>query len=253
MNCLLHRLLNTLVATLLLSLSGLSDGPASAQSGNEVDLELVLAVDASGSVNAREFKLQLDGIAAGLRDPSVLEAIRSGPNGRIAVNLLVWAEARWPKDSTGWFVIADADDAERAAGIIEDHPRRLNGGTGLGDGLASALRSISGNSIASLRQVVDVSGDGRETTPREFSVLIGQARAMAIVRGVTVNGLAILNEDAGLADYYRNRMQVGPGSFTMSARDYNDFAEAMRRKLLREISYQPVAAISPDSRIAQMR
>ncbi len=110
-------------------------------------------------------------------------------------------------------------------------------------GWLPALRSFTGNAITSLRQVVDVSGDGRETTPREFSVLIGQARAMAVARGVTVNGLAILNEDANLANYYRNKVQVGPGSFTMSAGNYDDFAEAMRRKLLREISYQPVARL----------
>jgi hypothetical protein len=235
----------TVAAVLLTALAVLAGRAATGQPALETDLELVLAVDASGSVNTQEFNLQLDGIAAGLRDRSVLEAIRSGPNGRIAINLLVWAEARWPKDMTGWLVIADADDAERAAGIIEDHPRRLNGGTGLGDGLASSLRSITGNSIRSLRQVVDISGDGRETTPREFSVLISQARAMAVARGVTVNGLAILNEDAGLADYYRNQVQVGPGSFTMSAADYDDFAESMRRKLLREISYHPVARSAP--------
>ena len=211
----------------------------SAAADEIVDLELALAVDASGSVDDSEFALQLGGIAAGFRDPLVHKAIRSGPAGRIAVNLVIWAEPQVPKDMSGWHIIASDDEADAFAGMVETFPRRQTGATGIGEGISSALRSFDGNGIAASREVVDVSGDGRETAPREMTVLIGQARGMALARGVVINGLAILNEDPGLAEWYRDHVQTGTGSFVMSASSYDDFAEAMRRKLLKEIEYRP--------------
>jgi len=204
-----------------------------------VDLELVLAVDASGSVDDDEYRLQLQGIASALRDPAVLEAIRSGPLGRIAVNLLIWAEPKVPKDQTGWQVIGSADEAAAFAGQVAGFPRWQIGGTGIGDGVAWALRSLDGNGLEALRKVVDVSGDGEETTPRDFVVTMSEARAMAVARGVTINGLAITNEDRNLQAWYRAHVQVGTGSFVMSVGNYQDFALAMRRKLIREIRWQP--------------
>src|SRR5262245_22572177 len=223
-----------LMATLLLAVLTI---PAAAD--EMVDLELALAVDASGSVDDGEFALQLGGIAAGLRDSQVREAIRSGPLKRIAVNLVIWAEPQVPKDMSGWFVIASDGDAERFAKMAETFPRRVTGATGIGEGIASALRSFDSNGIRAARETVDVSGDGRETTPREPTVLIAQARGMASARGVTVNGLAILNEDPGLAEWYRDFVETGTGSFVMSVARYEDFAEAMRRKLIKEIEYRP--------------
>jgi hypothetical protein len=203
------------------------------------DLELALAVDASASVDDGEFRLQLGGIAAGFRDVEVQAAIASGPAGRIAVNLVVWAEAQYPKDFSGWHVLETAADAEGFAALVEAFPRRLTGGTGLGEGIARAIGSFDRNAVTAPRQVVDVSGDGEETTPREYVVVVEQARAMAHARGVTVNGLAILNEVPDLDRYYRLKIQIGPRSFVMAAADYETFAEAMRRKLLREIEYLP--------------
>lgn len=203
------------------------------------DLKLVLAVDASGSVDTDEYALQLSGIAAGFRDPDVRRAIRSGPAKAIAVNLLIWAEPQVPKDMTGWFVIASDDDAEHFARIVEAFPRTQTGATAIGEGIAAALRSIAASGIAAPREVVDVSGDGRESVAREYTVLVDQARAMALSRGVVINGLAIENEVSDLADYYRLNVQAGPESFVMAAKNYQDFAEAMRRKLLREIEYHP--------------
>ncbi len=204
-----------------------------------VDLELVLAADASGSVDDDEYKLQLEGIARGFRDPAVRKAIRSGPLKSIAVNLLVWAEPQVPKDTTGWFIISNDEDAEKFAARVEAFPRRQTGSTAIGEGIAAALRAIDTNDIRGEREVVDVSGDGRESVAREFTVLVDQARAMALARGVIINGLAIENEVGDLADYYREKVQAGPDSFVMAAKDYEDFAEAMRRKLLREIEYRP--------------
>lgn len=213
-------------------------GPALA--GQSVDLELVLAVDASGSVDEQEFSLQLSGIAAGFRDEKVREAIRAGPEGRIGVNLLVWADHQVPKDTSGWTVIGSDAEAEAFARLVENFPRNQNGATGIGEGIAASLHAIDESGLDARRKVIDVSGDGRETPAREYVVLLPQARAMANARGVTINGLAITNEDPGLLSYYRNAVQMGPGSFAIEAPDYQAFAEAMRRKLLREIQYRPV-------------
>jgi hypothetical protein len=225
-----------LLAFLLLAMSQPVTGTASAKT---VDIELVLAVDASGSVDDREYTLQLEGIAQGFRDATVRRAIRSGPTKSIAVNLLVWAEPQIPKDMTGWFVITSDAEAEHFAATVATFPRRQSGSTAIGEGIAAALRAIDGNDIEAARAVVDVSGDGRESVAREFTVLVGQARAMALSRGIVINGLAIQNEVSDLADYYRRNVQAGPDSFVMTAKDYEDFAEAMRLKLLREIEYRP--------------
>ncbi len=229
------------LTAVLIALTGAATQPASAS--EEVDLELVLAVDASGSVDNAEYRLQLTGIAAALRDPAVLRAITAGPHKRIALNVLIWAEARRPKDETGWFILADETAVDRVAGIIAAMPRNQVGGTGIGDGVAHAIRSIDENTIRSDRRIVDVSGDGRETPPRQYSTILSEARSMAIARNVTLNGLAILNEDKQLDDYYRARLAVGDGSFVEVAADYDDFARAMRRKLLREIDPDPIVGL----------
>lgn len=218
------------------------------QAGDVVaDLKLVLAVDASGSVDEEEYALQLSGIAAGFRDADVRTAIRSGPAKAIAVNLLIWAEPQVPKDTSGWFIISSDGDAEQFARLVEAFPRRQTGATAIGEGIASALRSIETSGIAASREVVDVSGDGRESVARDFTVLVDQARAMALSRGVVINGLAIQNEVGDLAEYYRQNLQAGPESFVLAAKSYQDFAEAMRLKLLREIEYRPrITSIGPE-------
>jgi Protein of unknown function (DUF1194) len=207
--------------------------------GQPVDLALVLAVDASGSVDDGEYALQLSGIAAGFRDPVVQDAIKSASGGPIAVTLMVWADHRVPKDKTGWFLLTGADDAEAFARAVESFPRNQNGGTGIGEGIAAALRIIETSNLAARRKVIDISGDGRETAPRDYVVLLPQARVMANAFGVTINCLAITNEDPNLLSYFTSEVRTGQGSFAMSATDYGDFADAMRRKLLREIENRP--------------
>jgi hypothetical protein len=201
-----------------------------------VDLELALAVDASGSVNEAEFALQLAGIAAAFRDPAVHDAIGSGPLQRIAVSMVVWADATTPKDDTGWFTITDAASAERFASLVERYPRRVEGGTGIGSGIAYAIRSMRFNGIDGTRRVVDVSGDGIETPVREYSVLLRDARNMARSLDVTINGLAITNEVRDLDDYFNAELRTGPGSFVIETPDYQTYAAAIREKLLKEIA-----------------
>jgi hypothetical protein len=218
--------------------------PQAAAAEDLVDLELALAVDASGSVDDDEFRLQLEGIAQGFRDQEVQKAIGTGRLKRIAVTLIVWAEPQTPKDTTGWFILEGGADAERFAAVVEGFPRNQTGATAIGEGIAASLRSLETNGIAAERSVVDVSGDGKESVAREFTVLVDQARGMALARGVVVNGLAITNEMGDLEEYYRENVQAGPGSFVMAARNYDDFAEAMRRKLLREIEDRPRVSLN---------
>jgi hypothetical protein len=225
----------TRLIALLLTLLALA---GAVRAEEAVDLELVLAIDASGSVDEDEWALQMQGYAAAFRDERVQSAIASGPKGRIGVAVVVWADATVPRWDSSWFVLAAPADAERFAAFMATLFRGPIGGTGIGAGIAAAIRKLERNGMSAPRQVVDVSGDGRETPAREYVVLIPLAKAMARARGVTVNGLAILNEDPDLAAWYRNNVIAGRGAFVMIATDYEDFSEAIVRKLVREIEHQ---------------
>jgi hypothetical protein len=205
-----------------------------------VDLELVLAVDVSGSVDDREYALQIGGIAAAFRDPAVQQAIGAGPNGRIAVSLVLWSDPQVGKAATPWRVIGTAAEAEGFARLVEAHPRSIPAGsTGIGHALYACARLIEENGVTSPRQVIDLSGDGEETAPRDYYIQLQQGRAIASAAGITVNGLAILAETPDLESYYRREVITGPDAFVVAAADYEDFARAMRLKLLREIENRP--------------
>lgn len=217
-----------------------------------VDLELVLAVDASGSVDDDEFRLQLHGIAAAFRDPKVVEAISRGFHGHIAVALLVWSDAHVPKDRGKWYVIRSAEDAEAFALLAHYHPRRVrNGATGIGAGIGTAIDMMRYNGLNGTRRVVDVSGDGIES-PLDTSLTVGatllkDAHKLGNKLGIIVNGLAITNDVPNLDVWYENNVRMGPGSFVMRAENYGDFERAMRAKLLREIDQtSPVTLMHED-------
>jgi len=228
--------------------------PASAQA--RVDLELVFAVDASGSVDDDEYALQIGGIAAAFRDPAVTAAISSGAHGSIAVAVLVWSEATRPKDASDWWIVGSAADAEAFASHLETRPRRVEGGTtGIESGIATAVTMIASNTIVGLRSAVDVSGDGIENSagPVHSSFTktvrhlreIAEARVIARNLNITVNGLAILTEVPDLDRWYEANVKSGPGSFVMAVETYADFANAMLEKLLREIGAGPTISHLP--------
>ena len=232
----LKRALRGLVAIAgLLCVSGLSVSSLSA-STPFVDLELVLAVDASGSVDHEEYRLQLSGIAAAFRDAEVVSASRSGLHGRIAAKMLIWSDNYLPTAATTWYVIDDADSAEIFARHVETFPRSIiDNGTGIGNALLRAADAIEENNLIGTRRVIDVSGDGRENSVSGGGKLITEAREEMRRRGIIVNGLAILAEEPSLASYYHQQLIVGPSAFVMSVGTFQDFAKAMRMKLLREI------------------
>ena len=198
----------------------------------------MLAIDASSSVDDVEWQLQREGYAAEFRDAEIQAAITSGPHHRVALSVVVWADATVPRWEGAWFLLTGPADAENFSVYMANLPRVPMGGTGIGMGVAAAIRKLERNGFSSPREVVDVSGDGRETPARENVVMMPMANALAHARGVTVNGLAIVNEDPGLVTWYRDNVIAGNGSFVITAADYADFSEAIRRKLLREITHQ---------------
>ena len=226
--------LTALSAALLLVAVG------TARAEPEVDLQLILAIDSSASIDAQEFDLQMAGIAAAFRDDEVVEAIQSGPLGRIAVAAIFWAEASYPIDATPWYDVDDVASSAAFARAIERWPRRVEGGTGIGSAIFTGVKMLEESRYISPRQVIDISGDGRETTMREFRITPNLARNMAAGRGITVNGLAIINDEPDLEAYYRHEVIGGPGAFVEVAHSIADFARAMRVKLLREIEHRPM-------------
>lgn len=206
---------------------------ADAGANQAVDLELVLAVDVSSSIDRREYALQTQGLAAAFRSAEVAAAIdRYAPRG-IAVTVLQWASEDEQRQAVEWRWIGDKGSRMAFAGRLSEMPRIGHEGvTAIGMAVHLAHGLFQNSGFQGTRRVIDVSGDGilNQGPPIE------PARQRAVADGVTINGLAITNEEPALAAYYRSHVIGGPGAFVMSATDYTDFARAIRAKLVREIS-----------------
>ncbi|NMJ41904.1 DUF1194 domain-containing protein [Roseomonas sp. JC162] len=205
----------------------------------KVDLALCLAVDASSSVDYDEFGLMLGGTAAALRDDSVVAAIAAGPRGSIAACLMMWSGTGAQEVAVPWTRLDGAEAAAAFAAAVENAPRLVRAGaTALGEGLAASLALLAAAPVEATRLVVDVSGDGRHNQGRPP----GPVRDIGVAAGVTINALAVLNEEPDLLDHYRAEVIGGPGAFAMHTPDYAAFAQAMREKLLREVTPRPLIA-----------
>jgi hypothetical protein len=181
----MRRLLATIALCLSCAAPVCAEPPA--------DLALILAVDCSGSVDDREFQLQMQGLAKAFRDADIVAAAIAGPRRQIAVNLVLWADEDQAKTTSGWTTIASRQDAENFAKDIALMSRPLGGGrTGLGEAIRVGISLLQKSGIETPRQVIDVSGDGHESwdfaEPRFFLL---QARALRATTSITVNGLAI--------------------------------------------------------------
>ena len=203
-----------------------------------VDLELVLAVDASASVSDAEFDLQVGGLAEAFRHRSVAQAIRAAGDLGLAVAVVQWADYRQHALSVDWAVLRDAASARQFAEQVEGVWRSMSGNTGIGGAIEFAILQLEGNGYAGRRRVIDVSGDGRSNQGSAAWLV----RDLAVARGITVNGLAILNEDPTLDRYYLTNVIGGPGAFVMTANDYVAYRLAILTKLVTEISGPPTAA-----------
>jgi pyruvate/2-oxoacid:ferredoxin oxidoreductase beta subunit len=217
---------------------------ARAQTAQPVDLELVLAVDTSTSVDEKEFALQTQGLAEAFLHPDVVNAIRLAGRNGVAVSVVHWAGQGAQATAVDWFVVRDSTSAAALSRRIAATTRALNGMTDIAGVLQFSMRSILSNDLDGARRVIDVSGDGTGDAGKDAA-----ARDAALAQGIVVNGLVINNVDYSLGElanidlysHYRDNVIGGPGAFLMTAKDYDDFRVAIRRKLVREI-IGPVSA-----------
>jgi hypothetical protein len=242
-------------AFVALMISALLAFNAGARAQN-TDLLLVLAADVSRSIDEGEFELQRKGYAAALSDPRVLAAIRGGSNGTIAVCFVEWSGAGEQMVVADWTVIRDDEDAGGLTATILAAPRSFIGRTSISGAIDFAMERFAAATAHSSRRIIDVSGDGTNNSGRPVT----EARDQALAEGVTINGLAIINDKpnpgyafhtqppGGLPEWYRQNVIGGPGAFLHVVEDFRSFADAMTNKLVSEI-----AALAPGERKTTLR
>ncbi len=196
------------------------------------DLNLVIAMDCSWSVNSGEYALQAGGIAATFSDPEILETIRAGFRGRISVMIVHWSTWGTQRIAVPWHVIetrADAIDYARKAALMER--QTVQGGTSISGALRFSQNAFKTVPLFGDRQVIDVIADGENNDGNR----VENIRDQIIGLGTTINALAVMNEVSYLHHYLRNRVIGGAGAFVEKALNYRDFQRAFKKKLLREI------------------
>jgi hypothetical protein len=216
--------------------------PAAAQrdTGQPVDLALVLAVDASGSVDQFRFELQKQGYVAAFRHPRVIGAIQSGPTQSVAVIMMQWTGPALQVTAVPWTKISDAASASAFADKIAAAPRALfGGGTSISGAIDTAMALLFDNPFKATRRVIDISGDGSNNRGRPAA----QARDEAVRAGVGINGLPILALEPDLDRYFEQNVIGGPGAFVIAAKDFETFGDAILKKLIAEI-----AGVLPEER-----
>ncbi len=218
--------------------------PAEAAFDKPVDLELILGVDVSRSIDMGEARLQREGYIAAFRDAEVIRAIATGMFGRIAVAYFEWAGLVHREVIADWTLIENKEGAHAFAAVLGREFPSSARRTSISGAIDFATPWFDGNGFVGTRRVIDLSGDG----PNNGGDLVTVARRRALARGVTINGLPILDESAGMFSwfnipnldlYYRDCVIGGPGAFIVVATDFKDFARAVRRKLILEIAGRP--------------
>jgi len=221
-----------LVLLLLACLAG-----ASARAEEKIDLALVLAVDVSSSIDAAEFRLQRDAYADAFRDPRLIAAIMGGREKRIAVTMLEWAGASAQAQVIPWLLIDSRETARAFADRLQSAPRQIFGGTStsISGAIDASVRLLDRLTYASDRRVIDVSGDGHNNAGRPASY----ARDQALLKGIIINGLAILTDDGILDVHYQDEVIGGPGAFVIGIETFAEFKGAILAKLIREVADLP--------------
>ena len=220
------------LVSLLLLCASLLAAPSRAHA-EEVDLALVLAVDASGSVNQYRFELQKRGYVEAFRNPRVWRAIQSGMRGAIAVQMFQWTGPFMQREAVGWMIIRDQQSAEAFARAVEQGERQLfGGGTSISGAIDHGVRVLEEMPHKAARKVIDVSGDGENTSGRPARV----ARDAALAQGIVINGLPILAFEPFLDQHYEREVIGGEGAFMIVAKNFETFGDAVLRKLIAEIA-----------------
>ncbi|PSC06228.1 hypothetical protein SLNSH_05385 [Alsobacter soli] len=216
------------------------DGP------NEVDVELILAVDISYSMDPEEQALQRQGYVEALRSPEVLDAIKKGVNGKVAVTYVEWAGTTSQEVVADWMVIDGPESAAEFTAQLAAKPIRRLYRTSISGAIDFSVPLFDKNAYRGLKQVIDISGDGSNNQGRPVTA----ARDEALAKGVTINGLPImLNRPNGgfpevehLDEYYRDCVIGGAGAFMIPIRERAQFIEAIRTKILLEVATAPPPA-----------
>jgi hypothetical protein len=233
-----------LLALLLPPLAPWAAAPAAAQEPDYVDLELVLAVDVSRSMDRLEQEIQRAGYVAAFRHPQVLQAITGGLHGRIAVLYLEWAGSDLQEVVVPWTLVDGPGSAADFADRLEAAPLRDATRTSISGGLAFAARRFAESGVFGLRRVIDLSGDG----PNNMGPPVTAVRDELVAQGITINGLPrLISGGGGFLDielldlYYEDCVIGGPGAFLVPVTDLAHFGSAIRRKLILEIAGPPSA------------
>jgi Protein of unknown function (DUF1194) len=215
-----------------------------------VDLEVILAADVSRSIDDSEFDLQRKGYAAALTDPRVVTAIRGRSGSAIAVCFVEWSGDEDQQVVVDWNEIRDEEDAGSIAAAVLAAPRSFMGRTSISAAIDFATAHFATSKWQAGRRIIDVSGDGTNNSGRPVT----EARDQAIARGITINGLAIINDKpnlgysahtqppGGLPLYYRQNVIGGANAFLLVVQDFSSFADAMAQKLAKEIDVARAAA-----------
>jgi hypothetical protein len=215
-----------------------------AHSAESVDVALVLVTDVSRSIDDSEFELEKQGYSAALTNSTLLAAIKSGAVGAVAVAYVEFASSYEVRTVLDWSVIRDESSAREFVTRLAAAPRSFWGRTAISAGVDRAVQLIAESGYETPRHVIDVCGDGTNNAGREITA----ARDDALKAGIVINGLAIINDHpvswtfahvqppGGLAQYYRENVTGGPGSFVQEIHDFHTFGEAMTRKLVTEIA-----------------
>lgn len=215
---------------MLALLAGASAVPAQEQ--RQVAIELLLALDSSASMNAEEFDLQLGGLAAAFRDPEVLAAINDLEPMGVAIGVTQWGGPGESRIVVPFTHIRSAREAKAFGYRVSLGSRTFYAAsTAITEAINDGAALLEVNDFAGQRRVIDISGDGRDNGGGNLA----EARELALATGITINGLAIESEEPGLAAYYRENVIAGADAFVVTAKDFTDFARAMREKLVREL------------------
>ncbi len=231
---------------------GILGAPSRAQ---QVDLELVLAADGSGSIDDEELQLQRQGWADAITSKEVLDAIRQGMIGKIVIQYMEWGSAGSQVVIVDWAEVHDAASAEVFAQALRTRPRGAAGYNSISTAIDFSVAQVEANRWQGLRKVIDVSADAGNYGGRDVKA----ARDDAVAMGYIINGLTIdrgkrpglLSNYASLEDYFREEVIGGPGSFVEIAGAKQPFTVAARRKLVQEIA--GIAPSDPVKRYAAGR
>jgi hypothetical protein len=211
--------------------------PIAAAQGTPVDIELAFVVDASGSIDEEETRLQRQGYVDALKNPKVQNSITGGLTGGIAVAYIEFAADGCTRLSVPWTRVHDVASADAFGQKILAAPLMFcPGGNAVGEALAFAANSIEDNAFKGARRVIDISGDG----PNTVGVSVEPVRDLIVGAGITINGLVIERPSMpNLDQYFRGAITGGPGSFVIKAENRATFAEAILKKMILEIAQQP--------------